>query len=113
MRNLLAVTWERTQLHHFYPQEYRDKFATISIKVDQFIVSLTDETHRICTVCGEANGCKLGNWNDRWPELFFKTPLTVTVDKFSSLTGEQQKALSVLFGANFTPPSSFSNTDKK
>ncbi|THC88172.1 hypothetical protein EYZ11_012386 [Aspergillus tanneri] len=95
MRNLLAVTWERTQLHHFYPQEYRDKFATISIKVDQFIVSLTDETHRICTFGGEANGCKLGNWNDR------------------SLTGEQQKALSVLFGANFTPPSSFSNTDKK
>ncbi|GAP90434.1 putative YD repeat protein [Rosellinia necatrix] len=72
MRNLLAATWERTQLHHVYPQEYRDQFKKIGIDVDNFTVSITDEVHRICTVGGEANGSKLGKWNDRWNELFFK-----------------------------------------
>ncbi|KAF5679376.1 RHS repeat-associated core domain-containing protein [Fusarium heterosporum] len=72
MRNLLAVTWERTQLHHVYPQEYRAEFNEIGIDVDNFTVSLTDEVHRICTVGGTANGTTLGKWNDRWDKLFFR-----------------------------------------
>ncbi|KAF7549246.1 hypothetical protein G7Z17_g6523 [Cylindrodendrum hubeiense] len=96
MRNLLSVTWERTQLHHVYPQEYRDEFAKIGIMVDNFTVSITDEVHRICTFGGEANGSKLGKWNDRWQQLFFKAPGLGYDDQmkgYDSLTQAQQQAI--------------------
>ncbi|CAG1983724.1 unnamed protein product [Fusarium graminearum] len=74
MGNALGRISGSTELHHTYPQEYREEFSDIDINVDRTSVSISKEAHYICTY-----GSVLDNLvatNKRWKSEYFDTPDT-------------------------------------
>ena len=65
------VSSGQVELHHLFPNQFRDDFARAGLNVDDFTIALSKESHR-----GAGKGLQYipTNWNEEWRKFLIENP---------------------------------------